>query len=280
MKIRYVMAAMLMILAFSLVACKPGDYNLNTNIAVRDAAPDEKARAELLYAQADRERMQTEQDRQRSQIETDLLAQTAKINQQLSIEQRRAEIEANVQKANAEAAVFQSRGQAEVRAIDTKSATDTQTRLSNAKAWATFVTVSSYGLVAVVCGFAFALVIVVAGRSAAQAKYHWAMADYLLLQAGNKDLPPLIVTRSGYLLDTLTGERSRISDPSGVNQLRTAAMTRLLEASALAHAAATVGRDNRQKLAGGIAAADVMPGIAASIPLMLPVRAQEQIEGD
>lgn len=271
LKVKPFVILVAMVAMCAMTGCKPGDYNISTSVNVRDAAPEEKARADLLFAQADHQRMQTEQDHQRAQIETDILVETAKINQQLSIEQRRSEIETNVVKANTETELTKARGNAEIRAIDTKSTTDAQVSMANASAWSRFVSVASYSLIIIACGIALSIAVIAIGRSAAHAKHQWAMADILLIQAANRDLPPLIMTRSGYLLDTLTGERARISDASGVNQLRTAAMTRLLEASALAHAAVAIGKDNQRRLAGGVQAADALPGISQAIPLVLPV---------
>lgn len=253
LKVKPFVVVVAMMLIVCMTGCKPGDYNTNLSLNARDASPEEKGRADLLYAQAEHQRMQTEQDRQRAQIETNILAETAKLNQQLSAEQRRAEI------------------QASIRASDTKTATSAQVSMANASAWSNVVNVAGYSLIIIAVGAALSITVIAVGRSAAHAKSQWALADYLMLQAANKDLPPIIVTRSGYLLDTLTGERARVSDPAAVNHIRTAAMTRLLEASTLARAAVAIGHDNQRKLAGGIQAADVLPGIASSIPLVLPV---------
>lgn len=258
-KVKPFVVLVAMVLAMcAMTGCKPGDYNINTSLNARDASPEEKGRADLLYAQADHQRMQTEQEQQRAQIETNILAETAKLNQQLSAEQRRAEIQANIAKSNAEV----------------------QVSLVNADAWSRFITSVSYGLViglvVIAYGGGLSLAVIAIGRSAAHIKHQWAMADNLLIQAANRDLPPLIFTRSGYMIDTLTGERAKLSSPAQVSQLRTAAMTRLLEASALAHAASDIGRDNRRRRSGGVQAADAIPGIAASIPLVFPAHVESE----
>lgn len=141
-----VLVAMVLIMC-SMTGCKPGDYNINTSLNARNASPEEKGRAEVLSAQADHQRMQTEQERQRAQIETNILAETAKLNQELSAEQRRAEINANIAKSNA----------------------DVQVSLVNANSWSRFITSVSYGLViglvVIACGGGLSISVIAMGRS-------------------------------------------------------------------------------------------------------------------
>ena len=90
-----------------LSACgRPGLYDLNVN----HDKPEEIARAEVLTAQAEQIRTQTETNRQRAQIETEVIATTAKLNQTLSAEAARAEIQTRIEQSKAQTQVTQAVG--------------------------------------------------------------------------------------------------------------------------------------------------------------------------
>ena len=98
--------AMFMLACLTLSACKPGDYA----VLVNHDKPEEVARAEVLKAQAEQIRTQTETNRQRALIETEVIATTAKLNQELAAERGRAEIQAKIEESKAQTQVTQAVG--------------------------------------------------------------------------------------------------------------------------------------------------------------------------
>jgi type IV secretory pathway VirJ component len=99
-------ALLVMLTCLLLSACKPGDYA----VLVNHDKPEEVARAEVLKAQAEQIRAQTETDRQRALIQTEVIATTAKLNQTLAAERGRAEIQANIEQSKAQTQVTQAIG--------------------------------------------------------------------------------------------------------------------------------------------------------------------------
>jgi hypothetical protein len=90
-----------MVVALAITACKPGDYA----VLVNHDTPEQVARAEVLSAQAEQIRTQTEINRQRALIETEVIATTAKLNQTLSAEATRAEIQTRIEQSKAQTQV-------------------------------------------------------------------------------------------------------------------------------------------------------------------------------
>jgi hypothetical protein len=97
---------MFILACLTLSACKPGDYA----VLVNHDKPEEIARAEVLSAQAEQIRTQTETNRQRAMIETEVIATTAKLNQTLAAERGRAEIQAKIEQSKAQTQVTQAVG--------------------------------------------------------------------------------------------------------------------------------------------------------------------------
>jgi len=83
--------------------------------------------------------------------------------------------------------------------------------------------------------------------------------------------PPLIITEDGYLIDTRTGERARLRDSIGVNNLRLATTTHMTEVAQITDAQVRIAKATKDSKAG-----EILRGIANHIPL-LDVTADEDI---
>lgn len=120
---------------------------------------------------------------------------------------------------------------------------------------------------------AVALVIFVTGRSVAGAHNAMLAARYVKIGADPATLqpPPIVITTDGLLLDTRTGERAKLRDAVGVNQLLLAAVTRNLDMAMLARAAEQIARSNSKPGSGGAQVGDILPALASSVPTLVDV---------
>lgn len=211
---------------------------------------------------------QAELDAKRAEIETNRMrAEAEALAIRTSAE---AEAKAKLAEAEAQRTVIQAKGQADVETIKAKGQAEAQTELATgeAKSW-TIVTLG-IGLSGVAMLGALAFVIWVTGRSVATAYNDILKAQYVQIGVEPRTLlpPPLVITRDGYLIDTRSGERAKLRNAAGVDRLRLAATTQSTNIALLARAAQDIGKTNHGKQSGGTQAADILPGIGASVPLL------------
>jgi len=194
-------------------------------------SPEELARAEVIKASAEATRTATEYQSKQNEI---ALQVRATVTAQ-EVTARQAELEQQRQIALA-------RGEAEARTVTTLG----------------------YALAAVLVAFALAAVIVSVGFAAASVRR--AVIESAFVKIGVERLtlqaPPMVIV-NGFLIDTTTGERARLSDGAGVNRLKLAASAQATNTAILARAAAEIAGK-----AGDADPARSLPGIAASVPLI------------
>jgi hypothetical protein len=114
---------------------------------------------------------------------------------------------------------------------------------------------------------AISIIIIATGRSVAYTYNAILSAQYVRIGVEPMTMlpPPLVITADGFLIDTRSGERSRIRDAAGVNRMRLSATTQTTNAALLGRATVDISKANR---GNGVQAADALPTIAASIPLI------------
>ena len=190
-----------------------------------------------------------------------------KANAQAQIDAQRAQIENDRLKAEAESAAIQET--ARLKAVAEQDAIK-----AKGQAWAGTLQALGFGgkiaLVVLSAGLALALVVAVAGRSAAYAINSVLDAQYVRIGVEPSTLlpPPFVITMDGWLIDTRSGERAAIRDAVGVNRLRLAATTQATNTALLGRAAVEISKTNRGKGGDGVRAAESLPTIAASIPML------------
>jgi hypothetical protein len=200
--------------------------------------------------------MRTQTDITRKNAEVDL-----SIREQVSlaeIETKRAELK--LRQAQAEADAYRARVMADAEAEAAK------VRLAEQARTAAVVTAAfGYALSGVLVLAALAAVIWTTGYSYSRARVAVLSSGLVRIGVEPSTLlpPPLVITADGILLDTRTGARAALKDAAGIERLKLAATTRLTETALLARAATDIGKATKDKQA-----ADMLPGIAASVPTL------------
>jgi len=116
-----------------------------------------------------------------------------------------------------------------------------------------------------VVALAVAMTIFASGRAIAHVRGVILASSYVRINVEPRTMlpPPLVITQDGYLIDTRTGERARLRDAAGVNQLRLAATTHATEIAQVADAQVRIAKATKDSRVG-----DVLQGIASRIPLL------------
>ena len=200
----------------------------------------DKAKADAIQAGAEATRAATEYQNQQRAIELGIRATTAAV-----------EVQGRIEKLDAEAKTETAKGEASARAI-------------TAAGWGAMFALFSLGI-----GSGIAVIVLATGKSVAHVRQVWIASEMIKIGVEASTLlpPPFVITRDGFMLDTRTGERARLRDSVGVNQMRLAATTQSTNIALLARAAERIGETNKSK-GGGTQAADVLPGIGTSVPLL------------
>lgn len=226
-------AGMLALLA---VACEPN--------------PKDVAQAEVIRAQA-----------QTIQIANDYQAKS----NELELQARRvnAEIEADAKRAQIETArtVTLARGNAEVQNITVEG---------DARAFG--VRVLSVTLSLILIALAISGTALSVGWSASKARNAWLTSAYVRIGVEEQTLlpPPFVIVEDAgkrMLLDTRTGARAALRDATGISNLTLAASTQATNTALLTRGAERIAKSS-QKNGEPDNAANVLPGIAASVPLI------------
>jgi len=157
--------------------------------------------------------------------------------------------------ANAEA--IRARGEAEASTIRAHAEADVRTSRTLADAGA-------IAIPAVAVGLAVAFVILALGHSTATVKRAILSAGYVRIGVENQTLlPPPLVVHNGYLIDTRSGERARLSDPAGVDRMRLAATAHATEVALTARSLVSVAKATKNARPG-----DMLPSVAGAIPML------------
>ena len=112
------------------------------------------------------------------------------------------------------------------------------------RAAAIFIQALGYGLA---IGVPFAIVLICGGWSVSYVRQRWHKSRYFSY-AINPALPLLLVSSDGYLVFTHTGQRARLRDSQGVDQVHTAAMTWLAAQKQLADAQVKIAQVTKSPL--------------------------------
>ena len=226
-------------------------------------SPVEVGKGKILEAQAAATRSATEITQ--ANAYTDLDIRKAAADAELKAKEQ--EIEARRQRAIVDTKIAEEQGQAKAdgaRQIAIAQADATR------KTWEAVGQGSNWLLTAIGIGLSLSVVIFTTGRTAARTYGAILRARNVLINVEPSTLlpPPFIITDTGYLIDTRTGERARIRDAAGVNRLRLAASTQTTNIALGMRAAQQIAKDNRGKQSGGVRVAEALPEIGRSIPLL------------
>jgi len=171
--------------------------------------------------------------------------------------------------AGAQADAIRARGQAEASTILARADADIQTDRARADASVktshTLATAGAIAIPVVAVGGAVAFVILAWGHSTATVKRAMLTAGYVRIGVENQTLlPPPLVIHEGYLIDTRSGERARLSDPAGVDRMRLAATAHATEVALTARSLVSVAKATKNARPG-----DMLPSVAGAIPVIV-----------
>jgi hypothetical protein len=115
-------------------------------------------------------------------------------------------------------------------------------------------------------------VIWIAGLSYSRARTSVLASNYVRIGVDPMTMqpPPIVITADGMLLDTRTGERAKVRDAVGVNQVLLAAVTHNLDMAMMANAAKDIAQKNSKPNSGGAQVADQLANIAEAVPVIMP----------
>jgi len=224
-----------------------------------EASPTEKAKANA---------MNTETYIKEANADLDLEIRRA--NAQAQIDAQRAKIDNDKLRAEAEAASI-------VETERLKAVAEQGAITARGQAVAKLVSALGFGgqilLSAIGIGLAVAAVLYAAGRSAAYAINSVLAAQYVRIGVESQTMlpPPLVYFRNqGQLMltDTRTGITASVKDGIALNRLLVAATAQSTNAALLGRAAVEISKANRGKGGDGVRAAESLPTIAASIPML------------
>jgi len=180
--------------------------------------------------------------------------------------------------AGAQADAIRARGQAEASTILARADADIQTDRARADASAktsrTLATAGAIAIPVVAIGTAGAFVILAWGHSTATVKRAMLAAGYVTIGVEKPTLlPPPLVVHGGFLIDTRSGERAKLSDPAGVDRMRLGAMAHTTETALVARAQVAIARAVKDPKAGDalMASVNALPTMcdAGDVPPMI-----------
>jgi len=171
--------------------------------------------------------------------------------------------------AGAQADAIRARGQAEASTILARADADIQTGRARADASVktshTLATAGAIAIPVVAIGAAVAFVILAWGHSTATVKRAVLSAGYVRIGVEPSTLlPPPLVIHAGYLVDTRSGERAKLSDPAGVDRMRLAATAHATEVALTVRSLVSVAKATKNAKVG-----DMLPSVAGAIPMIV-----------
>jgi len=196
-------------------------------------------------------------------------AETAANERALKLEtaKRAQDAESERLRIEAEAEAYKARVLAEAQA-DTERVRLVEQARAGVQVSQAFATSLSIVLVLGAAG----AVIWISGVSYSRARNSVLASNYVRIGVDPNTMqpPPIIITHDGMLLDTRTGERAKVRDAVGVNQLLLAAVTHNLDMAMMASAAKDIAQNNAKPNSGGAQVADQLANIAEAVPVIMP----------
>jgi hypothetical protein len=170
--------------------------------------------------------------------------------------------------AGAQADAIRARGQAEASTILARADADIRTDRARADASVrtshTLATAGAIAIPVIAIGAAGAFIILAWGHSTATVKRAVLSAGYVRIGVEPSTLlPPPLVMHKGYLVDTRSGERAKLSDPAGIDRMRLAATAHATEVALTTRSLVSVAKATKNAKPG-----DMLPSVAGAIPMM------------
>jgi len=202
---------------------------LALGLALAGCAESDRGRGQVYDARADTERAQA----RATEIANDRQAELNRLEVTSRQTAAAAELGARLATLESERKSAEALGKAQVRELE-----------ATGEAKALAIRMAGYAGAVVLGAVALGVLILASGWTLATTRQAWASSQMVRIGVEPATMlpPPLVVTADGWLIDTRSGERARIRDAAGVQELKLKAMAEITQTALAGRAAAEVAK--------------------------------------